>query len=523
MLADSELALLPPQLRESVLRLADRASHAEDRARRAELKVQHLEVLLRLERIAKYGPASERLSDAQLELLEAEPGVQPQEVQLEAALPEDDKQAVKSQRQQSTARRGRQSLPPELPREEIIIPCQDKDCACPCCGGERQVIGYESSERLHRIPARYLVQVFAREKRACRRCEEGGVATAPRPAFIISKGIASNELVVDTLLAKYELHQPLYRQELQMARDGGALLSRSTLCDWMMECGFLLEAVSEEMRRELVAGNYIQADETPIGVQSSAVKGRNHRGYLWQYGHPYGSVIFDYRDGRGREGPQKILRGFRGVLQTDGYAVYGKLELGGLILAACLAHVRRKFKEAADVEPADRALLQILAVIAALYRIEERAREDQLTFEQRRQLRQEHSRPLMRRLQSMIIGLRQSVLPKSLAGRACDYALSVWGKLEVYLERGDVEIDNNPAERSIRPVAIGRKNWLHFGSKAAGPRIAAILSVIETCHRLQIPAREYLLEVLPRLANGKRSEVASLTPQAWAAARQLEA
>jgi hypothetical protein len=345
------------------------------------------------------------------------------------------------------------------------------------------------------------------------------VATAPMPAFIVSKGIATNELVIDTVLAKYELHLPLYRQELQLEREGGALISRSTMCDWLMECGFLLEAVREEMRRELIAGDYLQADETPIGVQSRAVKGRNHRGYLWQYGHPGGSVIFDYQDGRGREGPLRILRGFRGVLQTDAYAVYERLGLAGVVLAACMAHVRRKFKQAAEVEPANRALVDILGVIAALYRIEERAREEQLSHPRRGELRLEQSRPLLDRLKAKILALRQEVLPQSQAGKACNYALAVWSKLEIYLQRGEVEIDNNPAERSIKPVAIGRKNWLHFGSKAAGPRIAAILSVIESCHRLKIPAREYLLEVFPRLASGKRSDVAALTPKAWAAAR----
>lgn len=529
MLADDDIKLLPPQLRKSVLEMERRAHTAETRAKRAELEVQHLRLLLRLERIAKYGPASERLSDAQLELLDLEPGVHPQEVLLEAqqevpldaVLSETGKELPKQPvARGEKPRRGGQSLPPHLPREEILIPCHDQDCLCQSCGGKRTVIGYEETERLHRIPARYIVQVFKREKRACGECEENGVATAPLPSFIIHKGIASNELVVDTLLAKYELHQPLYRQELQMEREGGALISRSTLCDWMMECGFLLTAVSQEMHREIIQSGYLQADETPIGVQNRAVQGRNHRGYLWQYGHPHGSVIFDYRDGRGREGPQTILRDFRGVLQSDAYIVYAQLRLPGVILAACMAHVRRKFKEAADVEPSNGTLLGILGNIAALYQVEERARQDKLTWEQRARLRQEQSQPRLRELKAQIIALRQKVLPKSLTGRACDYALGVWSKLEVYLERGEVEIDNNPAERSIRPVAIGRKNWLHFGSKEAGPRIAAILSVVETCHRLRISARAYLLEVLPRLATGQRSEVAKLTPAAWATTRQ---
>jgi hypothetical protein len=343
------------------------------------------------------------------------------------------------------------------------------------------------------------------------------VATAKAPAFIICKGIASNELVVDTLLSKYELHQPLYRQEAQMEREGVALLSRSTMCDWMMECGFLLQGVREQMRVELIHGNYIQADETPIGVQSSETSGRNHRGYLWQYGRPGGSVIFDYQDGRGRDGPLKILKGFRGVLQTDAYAVYESLHLPGVKLAACMAHVRRKFKDAVEAGCAEPGLMQILSDIATLYRIESDARE--FTAAQRQQLRQSQSCPVFDELQNKIISLRQEVLPKSLPGKACDYALSVWKKLTLIFESGELEIDNNTAERSIRPIALGRKNWLHLGSKQAGPRIAAILSVIETCHRLNIPTREYLLDVLPRLATGNRSILTDLTPEAWLKAR----
>jgi transposase len=515
MLDDSELTSLPPKVREMWAGMEARVAKVE-----AENKL--LWELVRALRIARYGAASEQLTDAQLELLDAEPGVQPQEVQQEAQLPGEDKQAAETSLKRPKSPRGFNSLPAHLPREEVLIECEAKDCVCPCCQGQREILGYDETERLHRIPARYVVQVFKRQKRACRRCEEGGVATAPAPAFIISKGIASNELVVDVLLAKYELHQPLYRQELQMERDGGALINRSTLCEWMMECGFLLMAVSDEMRRGLLEGDYIQADETPIGVQSKAVKGRNHRGYLWQYGRPGGCVIFDYRNGRGRDGPKAMLKGFRGVLQTDGYAVYNQLDEPGLIHSACLAHARRKFKEASEVEPGNRSLLEILGTIAQLYQIESRARDEGLDSVQRAALRDEYSRPLMDKLKAMILALRQSVLPKSLAGKACDYTLSLWKKLEVYLDHGQVEIDNNPAERSIRPVAVGRKNWLHFGSKAAGPRIAAILSVVETCHRLDISVKDYLLDVLPQLANGMRSEVAALTPQAWSAARSAQ-
>jgi transposase len=518
-LAESELALLPENVRCAFAQLAASLSQFEQRAQRAELEVKHLKEVLRLERIAKYGPSSERLTDAQLELLDSEPGVKALEVQLEADLPEADKEVSVTPKKVRTARRGAESLPEHLAREEVIIPCAYADCVCPCCQGQREIIDYESSSRLHRLPPQYIVKVLKREKRACKRCEEGGVITAPLPAQIIAKGIGSNELVVDVLLAKYEMHLPLYRQEVQIERESGVSLSRQTMCGWTMECGFLLQPVCEEMRLELFKRAYVQADETPIGVRSTAVRGRNHRGFLWEYSQPYGAVIFDYQDGRGRDGPKKFLTGFEGVLQTDGYAVYNKIDGAGVIHAACMAHVRRKFKEAADVDPSEERLVKILGQIGELYAIEKQAREEGINADARRELRQQQSRPIMDQLKEAIINLRKTVLPQSSAGKSCDYALKLWEKLQCFLEHGEVEIDNNWCEQAIRPVALGRKNWLHFGSQEAGPRIAAILSVVETCHRLKIPVREYLLGVLPKLATGKRSEVASLTPQAWAAAR----
>jgi hypothetical protein len=345
------------------------------------------------------------------------------------------------------------------------------------------------------------------------------VRTATRPAFIISKGIATNEMVVEILHAKYQMHLPLYRQGMELERESGVLLSDSTLCDWVMECGFLLQAISRELMRELVAGTYIQADETPIGVRSSEHKGRNHRGYLWEYSRPGGPVVFDYQDGRGREGPARMLKGFRGSLQTDAYAVYDTLDLPGMRHAGCMAHVRRKFKEAADIHQSDTVLLEVVRDIGGLYAIEKQAGEEQLSHGERQSLRDRESRPRLAALKQKVITLRQGALPKGLIARACDYALRIWSRLEVYLEDAQVQIDNNAAERSIRPVALGRKNWLHFGSKEAGPRIAAILSVVETCQRNGVSVREYLLDVLPRLAGGQQADVASLTPQAWAESR----
>ena len=506
MFTEAELLTLPVSLR-------NKAEALTAKLKLAEIKVAHLEIALRLQRIQMFGAGSEKLSDAQLELLESEPGVAPKEIQFEAELPEKEKEAVNKIRRIST--RGLGTLPPELPREEEIIACTEADCTCPNCQGKREVIGYETSERLDCIPAKYIVKVIKREKVACPKCEENGVTTAPMPPQIIPKGIATNRVIVDVLISKYEMHLPLYRQELQLSRESGVNLSRQTMCDWMMQCGFLMQAVCREMTQDLLGGGYIQADETPIGVLSAEKKGSNHRGYLWEYSRPEGPVIFDYQNGRGREGPQKMLRNFRGILQTDDYSVYGKLKLAEMRHAACMAHVRRKFVEASQVDLDDKSVLRIVQQIGGLYAVESQAKEQNLSCEQRKLLRQERSAPIMAELKKAVIAMRQQVLPQSYAGKACSYALGLWHKLEVYLSDGRVEIDNNACENAIRPVALGRKNWLHFGSKEAGPNIASILSVIETCHRLKVPVREYLLDVLPKLSSGNIRDVASLTPMAW--------
>jgi transposase len=509
MFTQEELSTLAPSLRAKVEALTAKVKFSD-------LKIQQLEEKLRLARIKKYGAAADALDPAQIILLDCEPGVASREVQKEAGLLKEDKEAVRKSVRRTA--RGQKSLPAHLPRREVIIACAEAECVCAQCNGERKVFGYETTERLHREPTKYFVNVLKREKRACPRCEEMGVTTAPLPPQIIAKGIGSNELVVDVLLAKYELHLPLYRQELQIERESGIELSRQTMSDWVMQSGGLLETIVREQRKDLISGGYIQADETPVGVQSSETKNRNHRGYLWQYSRPYGPVIFDYQDGRSREGPQKMLQGYRGLLQTDGYQVYQILGINGIVHACCWAHVRRDFVDAAKIYKSDVSLAQIIENIAALYAIEARAREAELSNEQRKTLRQRESVPIVAQLKEMILALRKEVLPKSLQAKACDYALKLWPQLETFLSRGEVEIDNNWSENAIRPVALGRKNWLHIGSKAAAPKVAAILSIIETCHRLKVPVRDYLLSVLPQLAAGK-SNPADLTPTAWKAAQ----
>jgi transposase len=272
----------------------------------AHLQIQDLKAQLRLALIKKYGPGSEKLSDAQLNLLGLEPGVSRVEVQAESLR----EPLPASTDRKSRPHPGRQELPAELPRVERVIACAPEQCTCVACGQPTTVIGYDVSEQLDVEPAKHFVVVTKREKRACKHCEEGGVAAAPAPARIIEKGLVSDGVVINTVVSKYSDHLPLYRQSVILEREAGVEISRATMDGWVMRVGELLIPIAKAMGRELLGGSYIQADETTVDVQMHDGRGQNHQAYLWQYGRPGGGVVFDFRLGRGRDGPKKFLGQF---------------------------------------------------------------------------------------------------------------------------------------------------------------------------------------------------------------------
>ena len=480
----------------------------------AKLKIQVLEEQLRLQRIRKYGPGSEKLNAAQLELLELEPGVSNVEVQAES---QREPRPDPAKREKSRKHPGRQELPAELPRVERVMACAPEQCACAACGQPTTVIGYDVSEQLDVEPAKYFVVVTKREKRACTHCQESGVAAAPVPARIIDKGLVSDRVVIDTVVAKYSDHLPLYRQSAILEREAGVEISRATLDGWVMRVGELLIPIAEVMRRELVGGSYLQADETTVDVQMHDGRGQNHQAYLWQYGRPGAGVVFDFRLGRGRDGPKNILGQFEGILQTDGYGAYDRVGGPKMVHAACWAHARRKFFEAAKLNPRNADATRIVERIDDLFDIDAQARGQNLDHAARHALRLEQAKPLVEIIREEIVAARDACLPSSALGKAANYTLSLWRKLTRFLEHPELELSNNLAENSMRPVALGRKNWIHVGSRQAGPKVAAILSIVESCRRLKIPIREYLAGVLPGLADTSVQRLAELTPTAWAA------
>jgi transposase len=498
-----DLESLPGEARSLIETLAEEADRLEQENRL-------LREMLRLERLKKYGPKGEKLSEEQVELLELEPGVRAQEVEKEAE--------VSSGRKRLTKREhaGRNALPAHLPRREEVIAVEGEERLCVCCGKERCCIGYEEKEVLEIEPARYFVRVIKREKLACHKCPEGGVVTAaaggPR---IVEKGKLSDAVVVDVLIKKYLSHLPLYRQAADLHRDHGIEISRSTLNAAVMAAGELLLPVVAVLKRDLLEGGYIQADETPIGVQSPQTKGRNHQGYEFQYSRPGGPVVFDFCMSRAREGPAEFLRDYGGILQCDGYQGYEKIGAPGMIRAGCLAHVRRKFNDALKLDPQDHEAAAVLLLIGKFYAVEKEAREAGATHQQRLAMRRQRSVALFEELRAKIAQVASHALPSSKLAEACQYALNQWTRLKLYLENGRIEIDQNICENAMRGLALGRRNWLHIGSPEAGSKIAAILSVMETCKRLQINLRKYLYDVLPRLPSWPINHVAALSPLSW--------
>jgi len=286
------------------------------------------------------------------------------------------------------------------------------------------------------------------------------------------------------------------------------------MCGWVMTVGEMLSPVVGAMSRELLAGGYIQADETPVDVQTHDKRGKNHQGYLWQYGTPGGGAVFDFRMSRGREGPKLFLGAFAGILQTDDYIAYER-DLGGpeMVHACCWSHARRHFVDAVKLNKQDAGSIRAVELINKLFLIDAQAREDKMNHAARHLLRQEKAPALLDEIRKHILATSKTVLPRSKAGQACNYTLALWKKLTLFLQYPQLELSNNLAENSMRPVATGR-------SPQAGPRVAAILSVIESCRRLKIPVREYLADVLPGLAHLPVQRVANLTPAAWAAKAQ---
>jgi transposase len=309
-------------------------------------------------------------------------------------------------------------------------------------------------------------------------------------------------------------------------RDHGIAVDDALLIRSILKAGELLQPLARVIGEALRKGAFIQADETRVAVLQREGKGRNDTAWFWQYSAPGGLVFFDYQDSRSRAGPNAFLKDYTGTLQSDGYEVYVNLAGDICAHAGCWAHVRRKFDAARKVAPREvpcRDSHDVLDAIACLYGVEKEARTAGLDADGRLRLREQ--RGIIDRLEALrrlIVGIRSRVLPASQLGKACDYTLGQWEKLMVYARDGRIEIDNNWCENAMRPIALGRKNWMHLGSEDSGPKVAAIMTVIASAQRAGINVREYLASVLPKLADASTTEaaLAGMLPTQWQAPRR---
>jgi len=404
---------------------------------------------------------------------------------------------------------GRRPLPAHLPRTrvEIDIAEADKQCAC---GHRRTRIGEDVSEKLEYEPASFVVIETVRPKYACPHGHEG-VVEAPAPPQAVEKSLAGEGLLAHVVVSKYVDHLPLHRLEGIFAREG-IDLSRSTLCGWVADVATALTPIGEQLRRELVAADYLQTDDTTITVLDE--RGASFKGRVWTYLDPLmHQVVFDATTTHERDGQAAFLADFRGKLQADAYSGYdGLYQSGGRVIEiGCWAHARRRF---VDAFMTDTSAALMIALIQQLYQVERDAAD--VDADARRALRQEHSVPLLAKIDAEREALTRVVLPKSPLGDAVRYLTNQWRALQRFVEDGRVAIDNNRAENQLRLVAVGRKNWLFAGSFEGARRAALLYSLLQSCKLVDVPPFPYLKDVLLRVATHPQHLIDQLTPRRWA-------
>lgn len=412
----------------------------------------------------------------------------------------------KTNKQLQPNHKGRNSFPDTLRREEQILYPQGIDRST------AKEIGEDVTETLAFIPCELYVKKVVRPKLLDAATNRILQASAPERPFEKSNVDAS--LVAQIVVEKYMDHLPLHRQLKRYARLG-VTISNSTMGDWLGAAANLILPLYEAHSKLVIACNYLHADETTIKVLESERKGATHLGYYWVYqAHEKKLVLFDYQMGRGREGPKHILKNYRGYLQTDGYGVYDDFaNTPGITLLVCMAHARRKFNDALANNKSIAS--HVLEEIQKLYAIERYITDHEIKGEAKLQYRKENAVPLLKQLGTWMQDKYSEVLPKSAIGAALAYSLKRWDKLSLYATTAELNIDNNPVENSIRPVAIGRKNYLFAGSHAAAQRAAIFYSLLTTCNNYQINPYEWLHDVLNRIASHPINQIAELLPQNW--------
>jgi transposase len=399
----------------------------------------------------------------------------------------------------------RMPLPAHLPRVEHVIEPEENTAGA-------KKIGEEITEILEYKPGKLYVQRYIRPKYLLP--EDKGIVIGQLPSLPIPRGNAGAGLLSHIIISKYVDHLPFYRQVQQFKRQG-VVFAESTMNGWFSATCKLLSPLYDKLKNKILRSDYLMADETPIPVLTEDKPGATHKGYIWVYFDPLNRMaLFDYRKSRSREGPTEILQNFRGKLQTDGYEAYTIFEKqNGITLLACMAHARRKFEEAKDNDK-PRAE-HILKLMQGLYAIERKARDAEMPHEERYELRQAESLPILKEMEIWMKDNIMKVLPKSSIGKAISYTLNLWPRLVRYADDGRCEIDNNLIENSIRPIALGRKNYLFAGSHEGAERTAMMYTFMSCCKINNIEPYAWLRDTLTRLPDTKISQIENLLPNSW--------
>jgi transposase len=496
----------PATLKRMVASLLEDREAGERRIR----QLQHLlEQLLR----ARYGPRRERVNENQLFLFAADILGAEKSEPVPKDKPVSDRPKPKGH--------GRQRLPKSLKRERVVFDLAEHEKHCPHCRGELKRIGEEISERLEYVPASLLVIEEACQKYVC--ANGCTIVTAEKPMAPIEKGLPGPGLLAQVVVSKYADHLPLHRQEAIFRRQG-VTLSRKTMCDWMRRCADLVSPLYDKMKGTVIGSKVIQTDDTPVNVLDPSLP-RTRIGRIWTYvgdrDHPY--TVYDYTPTRSRDGPDAFMTEFHGYLQADAYSGYDELyrdRSRKITEVACWAHVRRKHFEAQSSDLMRSTVM--LAYIRLLYDVERDARNMGLTGEARKAMRQARSVPILEDIKTYLEREQPAVLPKSPEGTAISYTLSNWDALVRYCDDGDLDIDNSGAERSLRGIAVGRKNWNFFGSDAGGRTASILTSLTATCKRLALDPFEYLRDVFHRISTHPQNNLDDLLPDKWKAARSTQ-
>ena len=476
-------------------------------------KIEMLDSHVRLLLSKHYGKSSEKVSTKQLglfgQITQDEPA---KEVQVIPA----------HTRAKKSKKKGRESFPDHLPRKDFHCELSGDDLVCPQCDAAMKHIGEDICERGHLIPAQFIIHRYFKYKYACPKGH--GVKTGQAPAGVTPRAKYEPSVHADIVVARFGDHLPYYRQESAFKRLG-IFIPRTSMGDMAKRVAIIAEVILAQMLKELLAERVLCADETPITVLKEGQKGSS-KGWMWVY-RSAKKVLFDFTMTRGPDSPNRILKLFFGILQADGFASYNRIvEANQLIRAGCMAHVRRKFY---DCFKSCGKAGDVLLHIGRLYRVEAELKtkreeldlEDEEFFALRVAMRKRFSRRIIARIKKLVLGYEQDpkVLSSELLGKAILYAMNQWPTLEVFLEHGEVEIDNNRAEQAIRPIAIGRKNWMVLGNNQGGKTAATLYSLVESCKAIDVNPKAYIEDVIARVGSTAEDQIHTLTPWAWKASQ----